>query len=222
MITFNNDWDDLLINEFQKSYYQQLRKLLINEYKTQTIYPQKENIFSAFKLTPYKDIKIVILGQDPYHGKGQAHGLAFSVEKGIPNPPSLQNIFKELQNEGEGTCFKHGSLENWAKQGIFLLNTTLTVREGCPNSHVKLGWNIFTDEVIKLINQKKEPVIFLLWGNNARNKKQFITNSHHIVLETVHPSPLSANRGFFGCNHFKKVNEILEKFGKDKIKWDLY
>lgn len=219
MLKIGNDWDKLLKDESEKEYFKKLREHLKNEYQNYTIFPHNSEIFTAFKLTPYSSVKVVILGQDPYHGKGQAHGLAFSVKKGVDIPPSLKNIYKEIISEGEGTRFEHGCLESWAKQGVFLLNATLTVREGEANSHKDIGWHIFTDEVIKKINEKDEPVIFLLWGNNARDKKKYITNPIHKVFESVHPSPLSVNRGFWGCNHFKLVNEELRKRGEKIIDW---
>lgn len=221
MLKIGNDWDEILKSEVEKEYFLKMKEFLKNEYLEKVVYPPNKEIFTAFQLTPYKDIKVVILGQDPYHGQGQAHGLAFSVKKGIPLPPSLRNIYKELVNEGEGDIFNHGCLEAWAKQGIFLLNATLTVREGEANSHSKIGWTTFTDEVIKKINEKNEQVIFVLWGNNAKDKKKYITNPNHIVLEGVHPSPLSASRGFFGCNHFRKINDILKEKGHKVIEWNI-
>ncbi|WP_432204860.1 uracil-DNA glycosylase [Cetobacterium somerae] len=221
MLRIGNDWDKILKEEFEKDYFLNMKEFLKKEYLERTIYPPNNEIFTAFRLTSYKDIKIVILGQDPYHGPGQAHGLAFSVKKGIALPPSLRNIYKEIINEEEGKVFNHGCLESWSEQGIFLLNATLTVRAGEPNSHSKIGWSTFTDEVIKKINEKKEQVIFVLWGNNAKAKKKFITNPNHIVIEGVHPSPLSASRGFFGCNHFKMINEILMKKNEEPIHWDI-
>ncbi|MEG2220999.1 MAG: uracil-DNA glycosylase [Cetobacterium sp.] len=221
MLKIGNDWDDILKNEVEKSYFLEMKEFLKKEYSEKIIYPPKKEIFTAFQLTPYKDVKVVILGQDPYHGEGQAHGLAFSVKKGIKLPPSLRNIYKEIANENEAQVFNHGCLESWATQGVFLLNTSLTVREGEANSHSKIGWSKFTDEVIKKLNEKKEPIIFVLWGNNAKQKKKLITNSQHYILEGVHPSPLSASRGFFGCNHFKEINLILkEKFNKH-IDWNI-
>ncbi|MBC2856025.1 uracil-DNA glycosylase [Cetobacterium sp. 2A] len=220
-VTIGNDWDEVLRSEFEKEYYKKLKMTLVEEYKTQVIYPPKDEIFEAFKLTSYKDCKVVILGQDPYHGAGQAHGLAFSVNVGIPIPPSLRNIYKELNQELGTFIPNNGYLVSWAKQGILLLNTALTVRAGDANSHSKIGWEIFTDDVIKKLNEKQDSVIFILWGNNAKSKKKLITNSNHYILEGVHPSPLSASRGFFGCDHFKKTNEILESLGKDRIDWQI-
>ncbi|MGL4652548.1 MAG: uracil-DNA glycosylase [Cetobacterium sp.] len=222
MMKIGNDWDEVLKSESEKDYFLEIKTYLKKEYSEKVVYPPKEEIFTAFKLTEYKDVKVVILGQDPYHGFGQAHGLAFSVKKDIKIPPSLRNMYKEILAEEEGNTFNHGCLESWAKQGIFLLNATLTVREGEANSHSKIGWTKFTDEVIKKINEKDNPVIFVLWGNNAKAKRKYITNEKHIVLEGVHPSPLSANRGFFGCNHFKDINKILEKLYGKKIDWNIY
>ena len=221
MVNIGNDWDALLEDEFKKEYYLKLREFLKAEYSTKTVYPPMFDIFNALKYTAFKQTKVVILGQDPYHGPGQAHGLCFSVREGIKFPPSLQNIFKELQDEYGFQPPKSGELTTWAKQGVLLLNTTLTVRQGTPQSHKGQGWEILTDRIISLLNQKEEPVVFLLWGANAWAKKPLIKNPKHIVLECAHPSPLSAYRGFFGCNHFKKANEYLEKNGIDPIDWRL-
>lgn len=221
MVNLNNDWDEILKDEFEKEYYQKLRKFLITEYKSETIYPKMENIFSALKLTSYKDCKVLILGQDPYHGPNQAHGLAFSVNKGIKTPPSLQNMYKELRDELGLYVPNNGYLVPWAEQGILLLNTALTVRAGAANSHSKVGWEIFTDSIIKYLNDREDPVIFVLWGGNARKKKAFINTDRHYILEAAHPSPLSAHNGFFGCGHFKKINEILSSLGKKEINWQI-
>lgn len=221
MVNLGNDWDEVLKNEFSSEYYKRLREILKHEYTTQIIYPKMENIFSALKLTSYKDTKVLILGQDPYHGPDQAHGLAFSVNYGIKTPPSLLNMYKEIRDEYGYDIPDNGCLIPWAEQGVLLLNTALTVRAGQANSHSKIGWEIFTDNIIKYLNEREEPVIFVLWGNNARRKKSFITNSRHFVLETTHPSPLSANRGFFGCGHFKKINYILTKMSKKEINWHI-
>lgn len=221
MVNIGNDWDALLEGEFKKEYYLKLREFLKVEYSTQTVYPPMFDIFNALKYTSFKQTKVVILGQDPYHGPGQAHGLCFSVREGIKFPPSLQNIFKELESEYGIQPPKSGELTAWAKQGVLLLNTTLTVRQGTPQSHKGQGWEILTDRIISLLNQKEEPVIFLLWGANAWAKKPLIKNPKHLVLECAHPSPLSAYRGFFGCNHFKKANEYLEKNGIEPIDWRL-
>ena len=221
MVNLNNDWDEILKDEFEKEYYQKLRKFLITEYKSETIYPKMENIFSALKLTSYKDCKVLILGQDPYHGPNQAHGLAFSVNIGIKTPPSLQNMYKELRDELGLYVPNNGYLVPWAEQGILLLNTALTVRAGAANSHSKIGWEIFTDNIIKYLNDREDPVIFVLWGGNARKKKAFINTDRHYILEAAHPSPLSAHNGFFGCGHFKKINEILSSLGKKEINWQI-
>lgn len=219
MVKLNNDWDDILKNEFEKEYYLILRKKLKTEYKNYTIYPDMGDIFNSLRLTPYRKARVVILGQDPYHQKGQAHGLCFSVKRGVEPPPSLKNIFKELESDVGMKIPKHGNLESWAKQGVLLLNTILTVREGCPNSHKEIGWFTFTNEIIKILNKKETPVIFLLWGNNAVLKESLITNSQHILLKSAHPSPFSASRGFFGCRHFSKVNEFLKSQVEPEIKW---
>lgn len=221
MITIGNEWDNLIGEEFNKDYFQTLCKKLTEEYKKYNIFPAKENIFNALKYTPYNDVKVVLLGQDPYHGAGQAHGLAFSVQKGIQKPPSLINIFKELYSDLGITPPNHGCLTDWAKQGILLLNTTLTVREGEANSHKNFGWITFTDKIIEVLNRREDPVIFLLWGKNAADKLPLITESRHYVLMAAHPSPLSASRGFLGCRHFSKVNEILKRIGKEPINWEI-
>ncbi len=221
MIKIGNEWDFVLGEEFEKDYFKKLWETVENEYETHTIYPDKENIFNALKYTDYKDVKVLILGQDPYHGPKQAHGLCFSVQKGIDKPPSLKNIFKELKSDLGIDEPSHGCLTDWTKQGIMLLNTVLTVRESEPNSHKKLGWTVFTDKIIEKLNERKEPVIFILWGNNALEKLPLITNPHHFVLSSVHPSPLSASRGFLGCKHFSKANEILKRLGKDPIDWKI-
>lgn len=221
MVCFNNQWDELLKDEFKKEYYLKLREFLKNEYRTQIIYPNMNDIFNALKLTDYSKVKVVILGQDPYHGKGQAHGLSFSVKKGIKPPPSLINIFKEIKSEYSIDFPNHGELTSWAKEGVLLLNTCLTVREALPNSHKGKGWEIFTDRVIALLNESQEPIVFLLWGANAKSKVALINNPKHLILTSVHPSPLSAFGGFFGCNHFKLANEFLEKNNKKAINWSL-
>lgn len=219
MVTLGNDWDGLLSEEFEKDYYLKLREFLKDEYKTRRIYPSMYDIFNALKTTSYKDTRVVILGQDPYHGAGQAHGLCFSVKRGVTPPPSLKNIFKELETEfgiAEPEC---GELVGWARQGVLLLNTTLTVREGAPQSHKGRGWEILTDRIISLINEKSEPVVFMLWGGNARAKKALITNPAHLILECAHPSPLSAYAGFFGCGHFVKANDFLTQNRLLPIDW---
>ena len=222
MVNLGNDWDDILADEWQKPYYLELRKFLKQEYSTQTVYPNMNDIFNALKLTSFKDTKVVIIGQDPYHGFGQAHGLCFSVKKGVVPPPSLKNIYKELKSDMGFEIPSHGELTSWAKQGVLLLNNVLTVREGLPNSHKGKGWEIFTDRVIGELNKKETPVVFLLWGANAQKKAEIITNPKHYKLMTVHPSPLSASRGFFGCRHFSKTNEILQKNRINPINWEIH
>ena len=222
MVNIGNDWDNLLVDEFQKEYYLKIRDFLKKEYKEQTIYPSMYDIFNALKTTSYKDVKVVILGQDPYHNPGQAHGMSFSVKEGITPPPSLLNIYQEIENEfGYDMPKDYGYLMSWANQGVLLLNTVLTVRENNPQSHKNCGWEIFTDKVIELLNERPEPIVFLLWGSNAKNKKPLITNKNHLILESVHPSPLSAYRGFFGCNHFIKANEFLIKNNLTPINWKI-
>ncbi len=207
MVNIGNEWDELLADEFKKDYYIQLRRFLISEYNTCHIYPPMNDIFNALRYTPYNSVRAVILGQDPYHGAGQAHGLCFSVKKGVAPPPSLVNIFKELTD--------------WAKHGILLLNTVLTVREGCANSHKGKGWETLTNRIVELLNERERPIVFLLWGGNARAKAKLITNPAHLVLECAHPSPLSAFNGFFGCGHFVKANEFLREKGLPEIDWTI-
>ena len=221
MIKFNNDWDELLEEEFKKGYYLKLRQFLVKEYSTKTIYPDMYNIFAALQLTAYRDVKIVIIGQDPYHGKNQAHGLAFSVQKGVAIPPSLINIYKELVDDLNCYMPNNGYLVPWAKQGVLLLNTSLTVVGGIANSHRNKGWEVFTDTIIQLLNKKDTPIVFLLWGKNAKDKAKFVTNQKHLILTSVHPSPLSAHRGFFGCKHFSKVNNFLKASGQTEIDWQI-
>lgn len=221
MVNFNNDWDEILKDEFKSEYYLKLREFLKDEYSHHKIHPDMNDIFNALKWTSFKDTKVVILGQDPYHGENQAHGLAFSVKKGVAIPPSLLNMYKELKDSLGLYIPNNGYLEKWARQGVLLLNASLTVRDGLANSHRNKGWEIFTTEIIKKLNERNDPVIFLLWGNNAREKAQYIDRSRHYIFETVHPSPLSASRGFFGCGHFKKANEVLVKLGKEPIDWQI-
>ena len=221
MVHFNNEWDELLADEFKKDYYLRLREFLKKEYATQTIYPNMYNIFNSLKYTSYSDVKAVILGQDPYHGPGQAHGLCFSVQEGVPLPPSLKNIFKELQDDLGCTPPVNGTLTKWAENGVLLMNTVLTVREGQANSHRGMGWEIFTDHVISLLNEREKPMVFLLWGGNARSKAKLIDRSRHCVLECAHPSPLSAYNGFFGCRHFSKTNAFLTAHDMEPIDWQL-
>lgn len=221
MVHIGNDWDEILRGEFEKEYYKNLREFLKKEYSTQEIFPNMYDIFNALKYTSYKDTKVVIIGQDPYHNVGQAHGLAFSVKPGVQTPPSLQNMYKELKDELDCFIPNNGYLVKWADQGVLLINTVLTVRAHNANSHKGMGWEIFTDNIIKYLSDREDPVIFLLWGANARSKKKIIDKNKHIILEAPHPSPLSAYRGFFGCGHFKKANEILEEMGKEKIDWQI-
>nr|WP_317359819.1 uracil-DNA glycosylase [uncultured Tyzzerella sp.] len=216
-----NDWKKYLDEEFEKDYYLKLRNKLKEDYKTKIVYPPMEDIFNALHYTSYKDTKVLILGQDPYHQKGQANGLSFSVNKGIKTPPSLQNIYKELSTDLGLYVPNNGYLKKWADQGVLLLNATLTVIDSQANSHKNIGWQIFTDKVIQVLNEKEEPMVFILWGNNAISKKQFITNNNHLVLTSVHPSPLSANRGFFGSKPFSKANEFLKQKGIEPIDWQI-
>ncbi|MDD6920415.1 MAG: uracil-DNA glycosylase [Eubacteriales bacterium] len=208
-ISIGNSWDNLLLEEFKKDYFKNLLVFLDIEYREKKIYPPKDEIFNAFKMTPYEDVKIVILGQDPYHQEGQAHGLAFSVKDGVKIPPSLRNIYKELNIELGFDIPKSGELSKLAKNGVFLLNTTLTVEDSKPNSHKDIGWTLFTDRVIELLNERDESIVFLLWGAGARAKKNLITNKVHTVIEAAHPSPLSSYRGFLGTDIFIKCNEAL-------------
>lgn len=221
MVNIGNEWDELLAGEFKKEYYLRLRQFLISEYSTRNIYPPMNDIFNALKAVSYSDVKAVILGQDPYHGAGQAHGMCFSVKKGVAPPPSLVNIFKELNEDLGVPIPPHGELTGWAQNGVLLLNTVLTVREGKANSHHGQGWEIFTDRIIELLNQREKPIVFLLWGGNARSKKKLITNPSHLILECAHPSPLSAYQGFFGCRHFSKTNAFLRAKGIPEIDWTI-
>ena len=221
MVVIGNDWDEVLEGEFDKEYYLKLREFLKDEYKTQTIFPDMYDIFNALKLTSYKDTKVLILGQDPYHNVNQAHGLSFSVKPGVDTPPSLLNMYKELRDDLGCFIPNNGYLVPWAKQGVLLLNTALTVIAHQANSHKGKGWEIFTDNIIKTLNLRDDPVIFILWGNNARKKKDFIDTSKHFVIESAHPSPLSASRGFFGSKPFSKTNEILISLGKAPIDWQI-
>ncbi|MBQ7975823.1 MAG: uracil-DNA glycosylase [Clostridia bacterium] len=221
MVNIGNDWDGILTGEFEKDYYLKLRSFLKAEYKSHIIHPHMNDIFNALKLTSYSGTKVVILGQDPYHGENQAHGLAFSVQKGVDIPPSLLNMYKELKSELGCYIPNNGYLEKWAKQGVMLLNSALTVRDAQANSHRGKGWEIFTDCVIEKLNKRDDPVIFLLWGNNAKEKERLITNPAHYILKTVHPSPLSASRGFFGCGHFAEANRLLREMGKQEIDWQI-
>ncbi len=219
MVNIGNEWDGLLKDEFDKPYYLALRTFLKSEYKGFTVYPDMYDIFNALKLTSYSDVKAVILGQDPYHEPNQAHGLAFSVQGGVEPPPSLKNIYKELNADLGLPIPKTGCLLNWAREGVLLLNASLTVRRGQANSHRGKGWELFTDRIISLLNEREKPVVFLLWGANARAKSALITNPRHKILTCAHPSPLSAYNGFFGCRHFSKCNEFLRANGIPEIDW---
>lgn len=221
MVQLGNEWDALLAPEFEKPYYKKIRFFLKKEYAEQTIYPPMHDIFNALRYTSYSDVKAVILGQDPYHGPGQAHGLCFSVQPGVDVPPSLRNIFQEIESDLGIAPPTGGTLTPWARQGVLLLNTVLTVRRGQPNSHKNLGWTTFTDAVIAKLNARPRPVVFLLWGGNARSKKPLITAPQHLILEATHPSPLSAYGGFFGCRHFSRCNEFLQQNGMTPINWDI-
>ncbi len=216
-----NDWDEVLKVVFEGDGFKKFYSLVESEYKSKTIFPPKDYIFNALKLTPYKNVKVVIVGQDPYHGAGEAHGLSFSVQKGIKVPPSLKNIYKELENDLGITPIQEGDLSYWAHQGVLLLNAVLTVEKDKPASHRNLGWERLTDYIIKTLNNKEEPIVFILWGNFAKEKKKFITNSKHLVLTSAHPSPFSASYGFFGSKPFSKTNEFLKNSNMSPIDWDL-
>ena len=221
MVKLNNSWDALLADEFKKDYYLQLRQFLKAEYSSRVIYPDMYSIFNALRYTAYEDVKVVIIGQDPYHEVGQAHGLAFSVQPGVKTPPSLQNIYKELSDDLGLSIPDNGCLTKWAKQGVLLLNTVLTVRAHQANSHAGIGWETFTDAVIRAVEAQDRPVVFLLWGSHAGKKASMIHNPKHLVLKAPHPSPLSAYRGFFGCKHFSTCNAFLEEQGVSPIDWQI-
>ncbi len=221
MVNIGNDWDNILADEWEKPYYKNLRGFLKQEYSAHTVYPNMNDIFNALKYTSFENTRVVIIGQDPYHGAGQAHGLCFSVKRGVVPPPSLKNIFKEIEDDLGITPPDNGELTGWAQQGVLLLNTVLTVRESQPNSHKGMGWEQVTDRIISELDRKQTPVVFLLWGANARKKAEIIKNPIHKKLITVHPSPLSAYGGFFGCKHFSKANELLISSGQAPINWDL-
>lgn len=221
MVTLGNEWDSLLAEEFEKDYYLSLREFLKTEYSQGPVYPPMNDLFNALVYTSYSDVKVVMLGQDPYHGPGQAHGMCFSVRPGVPMPPSLVNIFKELHDDIGMLPPRTGYLLPWAREGVLLLNTVLTVRESSPNSHKGKGWETLTDRVISLLGQREQPIVFLLWGANARKKKELITAPQHLILECAHPSPLSAHRGFFGCGHFSKANEFLHAHGIAPVDWNV-
>ena len=221
MVHIGNDWDEILKDEWQKPYYQKLREFLKKEYSTQTVYPEINDIFNALRYTSFSDCRVVIIGQDPYHEPNQAHGLCFSVKRGVDIPPSLKNIYKEIESDLGIKPANHGFLEDWAKQGVLMLNNVLTVRRAQANSHKGVGWEQFTDRVIAELNKKQTPVIFLLWGANARKKCDVITNPIHKKLIAPHPSPLSAYSGFFGCRHFSKCNQLLKDAGLTPIDWEI-
>ncbi|MBE9517178.1 MAG: uracil-DNA glycosylase [Bacteroidetes bacterium] len=214
-------WKSVLMDQFQSSYFRTLKEFLEEEKKKHTLYPPGKLIFNAFQRTPFDRVKVVILGQDPYHGKGQAHGLCFSVPQGIPKPPSLVNIFKELHSDLDIPIPEHGNLEKWAEQGVLLINATLTVRDSQAGSHQKRGWETFTNRVIEVVSQEKSGVVFLLWGRFAQAKESLIDNGKHLILKSAHPSPLSAYNGFFGCRHFSKTNDYLKKQEETGIDWTL-
>lgn len=220
-INIEESWKQILADEFDSEYFANLKAFLLEEKKKYQIYPAGNKIFSAFDLTPFDKVKVVILGQDPYHGAGQAHGLCFSVQDGIKQPPSLINIFKEIESDTGIKMSDSGNLENWAKQGVLLLNATLTVRANQAGSHQNKGWEIFTDAVIRKISEKKQDIVFILWGSYAQAKTKIIDNSKHFILKAVHPSPLSVYRGFFGSKHFSKTNEFLISKGKTPIDWKI-
>jgi len=221
MISLGNGWDEFLKEDFESENYKKIHEFLKKEYSTRTVYPSMYDIFNCFRFTPLNDVKAVILGQDPYHNEGQAMGLSFSVPEGKEPPPSLVNIYKELLDDLGIPPVKSGDLTKWAKNGVLLLNTVLTVRAGAANSHKGAGWEIFTDGVIKKLSAEKENLVFLLWGGNARSKKPLIDGRKHLILECAHPSPLSAFAGFFGCKHFSKTNDYLTAHGKQPIDWNL-
>jgi uracil-DNA glycosylase len=221
MIQIHNDWDALLAEEFQKPYFLHLMDKLKEEYRTQVVYPSENDLFAALRLTSYANTKVVLLGQDPYHGTNQAHGLSFSVKPGVKIPPSLSNIFKEQKSDLGCDIPKHGCLISWAEQGVLLLNTVMSVRAGQANSHKKIGWQQFTNLIIRLLNERTTPVVFILWGSDAQQKTELITNERHLVIQSVHPSPLAAYKGFFGSKPFSKANRFLVDHGIDRIEWQL-
>lgn len=221
MVNIGNKWDEVLAGEFEKDYYQRLRMFLIEEYRSKTIYPDMHDIFNALKATSYEDVKVVILGQDPYHEPGQAHGMAFSVKKGVKTPPSLINIYKEIKDDLGYDIPEHGYLMKWAQDGVLLLNTCLTVQEHRANSHKGKGWEQFTDQVISLLNRREKPVVFILWGANAKSKQQLITGKQHLILTGAHPSPLSAYNGFFGGKYFSRANAFLTENGEEPVDWSI-
>ena len=220
-VNITNDWMELLKDQFEMDYYKNLRTFLVHEYSSATVYPDKYDIFNALNYTTYNDVKVVILGQDPYHGPKQAHGLSFSVKPGVPAPPSLVNIYKELRDDLGCTIPNNGYLKKWADQGVLLLNTSLTVRAAEANSHRNKGWEIFTDAVISILNKREKPIVFILWGSNAISKEKLITNTAHYIIKSPHPSPLSAHRGFLGSKPFSKTNSFLQSHGEEVIDWQI-
>ena len=221
MVNIGNDWDELLKDEFGSEYYLKLRQFLKHEYFTRTVYPPMNDIFNALKATPYSAVRAVILGQDPYHGPGQAHGMCFSVRKGVEPPPSLVNIFRELNDDLGFDPPNHGCLQKWADNGVLLLNTVLTVRAGSPNSHTGQGWEIFTDNIIRKLNERPQPIVFILWGANAKSKEALITDKKHFIIKSAHPSPLSAYNGFFGSRPFSAANNFLVSHGLEPVDWKI-
>ncbi|MBD1372562.1 uracil-DNA glycosylase [Hazenella sp. IB182357] len=221
MPILKNDWNNYLKDEFHQPYYLELRRFLQKEYQEHTIYPDQWEIFSALQLTSLQETRVVIIGQDPYHGPGQAHGLSFSVKPGVKVPPSLQNIYKELQHDIGCTIPNHGYLLHWAEQGVLMLNNVLTVRAHTPNSHRQIGWENFTEKVIRILNERKAPIVFLLWGKQAQEKKMWITHPHHLIIESAHPSPFSAHRGFFGSRPFSRTNTFLQSISGAEIDWQI-
>ncbi|WP_026691655.1 uracil-DNA glycosylase [Alteribacter aurantiacus] len=221
MKELETDWQEKLQDEFEKPYYQELRQFLVKEYNEHTVYPPMEQIYHALNTTSYEGTKVVILGQDPYHGPNQAHGLSFSVKPGQRIPPSLRNIYKELNDDAGCVVPEHGYLQKWAEEGVLLLNTVLTVRKGQAGSHQGQGWETLTDEVIRKLNDREKPVVFILWGKHAQHKQALITNEHHLVITSPHPSPFSARRGFFGSRPFTHVNHFLKEIGEEEIDWSL-
>lgn len=217
----DNGWKDIIDKEISKDYFKNLKKFLVEEYESKKIYPRKKDVFNCFEYTDFKDVKVVILGQDPYHGENQAHGLCFSVQQGVKTPPSLKNIYKEMKEDVKVSIPDDGDLTKLAKRGVLLLNTIMSVEEAKPLSHKDKGWEIFTDNIIKELDKDDSPKVFMLWGSNSKNKKELIKNSNHLVLLAAHPSPLSAYNDFFGCKHFSKANAFLKKVGKEEINWQL-
>ena len=220
-VSIEKSWHDILLNEFDKSYFKKIRSYVREQYETKTVYPPAKDIFNAFNSTPFFDVKVVIIGQDPYHGEGQAHGLCFSVNDGVDIPPSLRNIFKEIKNDIGIDRGETGNLQQWANQGVLLLNNVLTVEKGKAHSHKEIGWEIFTSKAIEKISSEREGIVFLLWGKSAQDKESLIDSGKHLILKSVHPSPLSAYNGFFGCKHFSQTNKYLNSINKTPIDWSV-